>query len=166
MMRAPMIPIAAALALAAACIAGASAAQDGAAPPAADAPRIVDVFPAQSWASLGAEDARAAEPAPVAAPEPEPEPPALDAPIDARPIEPLPFDIAGEWRENGKRIVVLEGGGRTFLLCESRCGVRDAVLPGGELADGYRLKTLGAQGPVIVSRGGTDHELVVPAANP
>ncbi|WP_232453659.1 hypothetical protein [Burkholderia ubonensis] len=161
-----MIPIAAALALAAACIAGASAAQDGAAPPAADAPRIVDVFPAQSWASLGAEDARAAEPAPVAAPEPEPEPPALDAPIDARPIEPLPFDIAGEWRENGKRIVVLEGGGRTFLLCESRCGVRDAVLPGGELADGYRLKTLGAQGPVIVSRGGTDHELVVPAANP
>ncbi|WP_232490520.1 hypothetical protein [Burkholderia ubonensis] len=161
-----MIPIAAALALAAACIAGVSAAQEGAAPPAADAPRIVDVFPAQSWASLGAEDARAAEPAPVAAPEPEPEPPALDAPIDARPVEPMPFDIAGEWRENGKRIVVLEGGGRTFLLCESRCGVRDAVLPGGELADGYRLKTLGAQGPVIVSRGGTDHELVVPAANP
>ncbi len=164
MMRAPMIPIAAALALAATCFAGGSAAQEGAAPPAADAPRIVDVFPAQSWASLGAEDAVAAEPAPVAAPEPEP--PALDAPIDARPVEPMPFDIAGEWRENGKRIVVLEGGGRTFLLCESRCGVRDAVLPGGEVADGYRLKTLGAQGPVIVSRGSTDHELIVPAANP
>ncbi|KVD24486.1 hypothetical protein [Burkholderia ubonensis] len=166
MMRAPMIPIAAALALAAAGFAGGSAAQEGAAPPAAEAPRIVDVFPVQSWASLGAEDAGAAEPAPVAAPEPEPEPPALDAPIDARPVEPMPFDIAGEWRENGKRIVVLEGGGRTFLLCESRCGVRDAVLPGGEVADGYRLKTLGAQGPVIVSRGGTDHELIVPAANP
>ncbi|WP_232459607.1 hypothetical protein [Burkholderia ubonensis] len=165
-----MIPLAAALALAAACFAGGSAAQEGAAPPAADAPRIVDVFPAQTWASLGAEDAGAAEPAPVAAPEPEPEPepepPALDAPIDARPVEPMPFDIAGEWRENGKRIVVLEGGGRTFLLCESRCGVRDAVLPGGEVADGYRLKTLGAQGPVIVSRDSTDHELIVPAANP
>ncbi|KAB0637484.1 hypothetical protein WT67_28550 [Burkholderia stagnalis] len=155
MMRAPLIPFAAALALAAACIAGGSVAQEGA----GHAP-IVDVFPAQSWASLGAEPAPDAPPPPVAAPEPEP--PSLDEPIDAPPVAAPPFDIAGEWRENDQRIVVLEGAGRTFLLCESRCGVRDAVLPGGEIAEGYRLKKLGEQGTVIVARGSTEVELLPP----
>ncbi len=156
MMRAPLIPFATALALAAACVAGGSVAQVGA----GQAP-IVDVFPAQSWASLGAEPARD-EPPPVAAPEPVP--PALDDPIDAAPPPAAapPFEIAGEWRENHQRIVVLEGAGRTFLLCESRCGVRDAVLPGGEIAEGYRLKKLGEQGTVIVARDSTEVELSPP----
>ncbi|EMN1932185.1 hypothetical protein RVV18_006692 [Burkholderia ambifaria] len=152
MMRARLIPFAAALALAAACVAGGSVAREGA----GHAP-IVDVFPAQNWASLGAEPASDSPPPPVA--EPEPEPPSLDEPIDAQPVaEPL-FAIAGEWRENDQRIVVLEGAGRTFLLCASRCGVRDAVLPGGEIAEGYRLKKLGEQGAVTVTRDSTDIEL-------
>lgn len=156
MMRAVLIPLA--LALAAACISGGSAAQGSGGP----AP-IVDVFPAQSWASLGAEPARD-DPPPVAAPEPapEPEPPSLDTPIDAAPAAAVPFEIAGEWRESGQRIVVLEGVGKTFLLCGSRCDVRDAVRPGDEIAEGYRLKKLGEQGTVIETRGSTDVELSLP----
>ncbi|PCE26462.1 hypothetical protein [Burkholderia ubonensis] len=158
MMRAPLIPFAAALALAAACVAGGSVAQEGA----GQAP-IVDVFPAQSWASLGAEPAPDNPAPPVA--EPEPEPPSLDTPIDAPPVAAVPFDIVGEWRQSdprNQRIVVLEGMGRTFLLCGSRCGVRDAVLPGDEIAEGYRLKKLGEQGTVIVTRDSTDVELSPP----
>ncbi|MFP3501932.1 hypothetical protein [Burkholderia sp. SIMBA_062] len=154
-MRAPRSLIAAALALA--CIAGGSVAHERAAP----AP-IVDVFPAQSWTSLGVDPAP-----PAASPEPEPEPatepPSLDDPIDGPPVAPPPpFEIAGEWRENGRRIVVLEGVGRKFLLCEARCGVRDAVLPGGEIAEGYRLKKLGEEGAVTVTRDSTDVELSPP----
>lgn len=156
-MRASLIPFTVALALAAAGVAGGSAAQDG-----ASLAPIVDVFPAQSWVSLGAEPAGDAPPPPAA--EPEPEAPALDAPIDARPAVAMPFDVAGEWRQNGRRIVVLEGMGRTFLLCEARCGVRDAVLPGGEIAEGYRLKKLGEQGAVIVARDSTDVELSLPVS--
>ncbi|WP_175689621.1 hypothetical protein [Burkholderia anthina] len=155
MMRAPLIPIAAALALAGAAFAGGSAAQDG-----AGLAPVVDVFPAQSWVSLGAEPAVDAAPPPP--PAPEPEAPPLDAPIDARPAALVPFDVAGEWRQNGRRIVVLEGMGRTFLLCDARCDVRDAVLPGGEIAEGYRLKKLGEQGAVIVARDSTDIELSLP----
>ncbi|MBN3820793.1 hypothetical protein G3N57_31465, partial [Paraburkholderia sp. Se-20369] len=92
--------------------------------------------------------------------------PSLDDPIDAPPAAAVPFDLAGEWRENGQRIVVLEGAGSTFLLCGSRCGVRDAVLPGGELAAGYRLKKLGNEGAVIVTRDGTDVELSPPVPTP
>jgi hypothetical protein len=159
MMRASLIPIAAALVLAAAGAATGSAAHED-----AGQPPVVDVFPAQSWVSLGAEqapDTPAASP-PVA--EPEPEPPALDAPIDAPPAAPVPFEIIGEWRENGRRVVALEGMGRTVLLCDARCGVRDAVLPGGEIADGYRLKKLGGQGAVIVARDSTDVELSLPVS--
>ncbi|VWD41289.1 hypothetical protein BLA39750_05398 [Burkholderia lata] len=159
MMRAPLIPIAAALALAAACVAGGSAANE---PP--ELAPIVDLFPAQSWTSLGAEAATDAELPPDVAPESDMPP--LDTPIDVPPVASAPFDIAGEWRENGHRIVVLEGAGKTFLLCESRCGVRDAVQPGGEIAEGYRLKKLGKQGAVIVTRGSTDVELSPPVPTP
>ncbi|MBP0714209.1 hypothetical protein ABXK61_12895 [Burkholderia sola] len=156
MMRTVLIPLA--LAVATACLSGGSAAHESGSP----AP-IVDVFPAQSWASLGAEPARDDAP-PVAAPEPapEPEPPSLDTPIDAPPAAAVPFEIAGEWRESGQRIVVLEGIGKTFLLCGSRCDVRDAVRPGDEIAEGYRLKKLGEQGTVIVTRGSADVELSLP----
>ncbi|WP_321790387.1 hypothetical protein [Burkholderia pyrrocinia] len=130
-------------------------------------PRVVDVFPAQNWASLGAEDASAGASAEAVAPEAEP--PALADPIDATPVPtapPMPFEIAGEWREQGQRIVVLDGGGRTFLLCGRRCGVRDAVLPGTEIADGYRLKTLRETGPVVVTRDGADVDLSPPSPAP
>lgn len=53
---------------------------------------------------------------------------------------------------------MLERGGRTFLLCAQACPVRDAVLPGGEIADGYRLKRLG-EAAVIASGNGPDIEL-------
>ncbi|MCA8275638.1 hypothetical protein LGN17_24465 [Burkholderia sp. AU30280] len=133
-------------------------------------PRVVDVFPAQNWASLGAEDASAS--ALAEARVSEAEAPALADPIDtapapSEPSEPsAPFEIAGEWREQGQRIVVLDGGGRTFLLCGRRCGVRDAVLPGAEIADGYRLKTLRETGPVVMTRDGADVELSPPSPTP
>ncbi|WP_252996834.1 hypothetical protein [Burkholderia sola] len=162
-MRTVLIPLA--LAVATACLSGGSAAHEsGSAAHESGSPApIVDVFPAQSWASLGAEPARD-DPPPVAAPEPapEPEPPSLDTPIDAPPAAAVPFEIAGEWRESGQRIVVLEGIGKTFLLCGSRCDVRDAVRPGDEIAEGYRLKKLGEQGTVIVTRGSADVELSLP----
>ncbi|WP_244137275.1 hypothetical protein [Burkholderia pyrrocinia] len=130
-------------------------------------PRVVDVFPAQNWASLGAEDASAGALAEAGASEAKA--PALADPIDAAPAPsapPAPFEIAGEWREQGQRIVVLDGGGRTFLLCGRRCGVRDAVLPGAEIADGYRLKALRETGPVVMTRDGADVELSPPSPTP
>ncbi|MGU7779879.1 hypothetical protein [Burkholderia sp. PU8-34] len=159
MMRAPLIPIATAFVLAAACMAGGSVANER-----AELEPIVDLFPAQSWASLGAETVSDAEPPPDAVPASDMPP--LDTPIDAPPVASAPFDIAGEWRENGHRIVVLESAGKTFLLCDSRCDVRGAVRPGGEIAEGYRLKKLGKQGAVIVTRGGTDVELSPPVPTP
>lgn len=155
MMRRSLIHAAAVLAVAVAA-SGSLAHENG------NPPGIVDVFPAQSWASLGAEDAAAVTPPAEAAP-PVAEPPALADPIDAAPVPVVPFDIAGEWREQGQRIVVLDGGGKTFLLCGRRCDVRDAVLPGGEIADGYRLKALRDTGPVVVTRGGADVELSPPS---
>ncbi|WP_321936923.1 hypothetical protein [Burkholderia cepacia] len=153
MMRRTFIRVAAALAVAAS---GGSLAHES-----VGQPSIVDVFPAQSWVSLGAEDAPLATPDPVEPPAAEP--PALSDPIDAAAAPPMPFEIAGEWRTQGQRIVVLEGDGKTFLLCGRRCGVRDAVLPGGEIADGYRLKTLGETGPVVMTRNGSDIELSPPS---
>ncbi|HDR9756170.1 TPA: hypothetical protein ACK3Q6_005680 [Burkholderia cepacia] len=153
MMRLTFIRVAAALAVAAS---GGSLAHEP-----VGQPRIVDVFPAQSWVSLGAEDAPPGTPDSVEPPAAEP--PALSDPIDAAAAPPMPFEIAGEWRTQGQRIVVLEGDGKTFLLCGRRCGVRDAVLPGGEIADGYRLKTLGETGPVVMTRNGSDIELSPPS---
>ncbi|RAQ16566.1 hypothetical protein DPR02_02285 [Burkholderia cepacia] len=153
MMRLTFIRVAAALAVAAS---GGSLAHEP-----VGQPRIVDVFPAQSWVSLGAEDAPPGTPDSVEPPAAEP--PALSDPIDAAAAPSMPFEIAGEWRTQGQRIVVLEGDGKTFLLCGRRCGVRDAVLPGGEIADGYRLKTLGETGPVVMTRNGSDIELSPPS---
>ncbi|NTX42715.1 hypothetical protein HT749_04775 [Burkholderia cepacia] len=153
MMRLTFIRVAAALAVAAS---GGSLAHEP-----VGQPRIVDVFPAQSWVSLGAEDAPPGTPDSVEPPAAEP--PALSDPIDTAAAPSMPFEIAGEWRTQGQRIVVLEGDGKTFLLCGRRCGVRDAVLPGGEIADGYRLKTLGETGPVVMTRNGSDIELSPPS---
>ncbi|MDN7859173.1 hypothetical protein [Burkholderia cepacia] len=153
MMRLTFIRVAAALAVAAS---GGSLAHEP-----VGQPRIVDVFPAQSWVSLGAEDAPPGTPDSVEPPAAEP--PALSDPIDAAAAPSMPFEIAGEWRTQGQRIVVLERDGKTFLLCGRRCGVRDAVLPGGEIADGYRLKTLGETGPVVMTRNGSDIELSPPS---
>ncbi|WP_414440262.1 hypothetical protein [Burkholderia sp. 22PA0106] len=132
----------------------AAAASAGFAQAIADPPRPVDLFPAQNWAALGVEDAGAAPP--------DGEPPDLAAPIDVASAprqQVMPFSVAGEWREPGQRIVVLEGGGRTFLLCGRGCGVRDAVLPGGEIADGYRLEALDDTGPIVMIRDGVEVEL-------
>ncbi|KVS23980.1 hypothetical protein LGN07_06490 [Burkholderia cepacia] len=153
MMRLTFIRVAAALAVAAS---GGSLAHEP-----VGQPRIVDVFPAQSWVSLGAEDAPPGTP--DSAEPPAAEPPALSDPIDAAAAPSMPFEIAGEWRTQGQRIVVLERDGKTFLLCGRRCGIRDAVLPGGEIADGYRLKTLGETGPVVMTRNGSDIELSPPS---
>ncbi|MDR3386741.1 MAG: hypothetical protein P4L92_06775 [Rudaea sp.] len=165
MKRAPFSPcLAAALAFAVACAAGQGLAQEGQATPGEIAQPMVDVFPAQSWASLGAEPAPAAAPAPVEAPEPEA--PALDAPIEPERTVQAPFEVTGEWRENSRRVVVLEGMQQVFLLCEASCDVRDAVLPGREIANGYRLKSLGPKGAVIVAEDKTEFELLAPGQNP
>ncbi|WP_414449000.1 hypothetical protein AB4851_06940 [Burkholderia sp. 22PA0099] len=139
----------------------AAAASAGFAQASADPSRPVDLFPAQRWASLGAEEAGAAPPVEA--------PPDLADPIDvasAPQQQVMPFSVAGEWRAPGQRIVVLEGGGKTFLLCGHGCGVPDAVLPGGEIADGYLLKALDDTGPVVMIRDGVKVELAPASPTP
>ncbi|MFY3138350.1 hypothetical protein ACOTFF_14055 [Achromobacter xylosoxidans] len=119
---------------------------------------IVDIFPAQSRASIGQKEPVAAEPtadapaggdvaAQVAAAE---SPPAVASP---------PFEIVGEWREQGTHIFVLDGAGRTFILCDSACTIRGTIHPGEEIAEGYRLKSLSGTGVTIVAEDGRSLDL-------
>lgn len=123
---------------------------------------VVDIFPVQQWAMLGAQ----AEPAaPSAAPPEMPaeiDPDAFGGP-EPEAAAPPPFRLTGEWRDaDGLRVVVLEGAPELRLLCERRCDVRGAVQPGGEIAPGYRLKRLAAAAALIVSDDGAEFTLPAP----
>ncbi|TAM03562.1 MAG: hypothetical protein EPN70_13835 [Paraburkholderia sp.] len=135
-----------------------------------DAPAKVDLFPAQRWDALGELAATEIPEMPAqidpnefggadaVAPEPEPEPPAA------------PFAVTGEWREGGRRVVVveaaLEAGPELRLLCERRCDVRGAVGPGDEIAPGYRLKRLTDREALIVDANGDEFSLPTPGLTP
>ncbi|WP_296657333.1 hypothetical protein [Paraburkholderia sp.] len=139
-----------------------------------DVSASVDLFPAQRWDALGELaapeipempaqiDPDAFGGADVAAPEPEPEPAAP------------PFAVTGEWREGGRRVVVLETmlqaapetGPELRLLCERRCDVRGAVGPGDEIAPGYRLKHLTDREALIVDANGAEIALPTPGLTP
>ncbi|MFC5430816.1 hypothetical protein ACFPTO_18725 [Paraburkholderia denitrificans] len=142
----------------------------------------VDLFPAQRWDALGELAAPEIPEMPaqidpdefggadVAAPEPEPEPAAP------------PFAVTGEWREGGRRVVVVEtvlqaaletgpeagpeAGPELRLLCERRCDVRGAVGPGDEIAPGYRLKHLTDREALIVDANGAEIALPTPGLTP
>ncbi|WP_371140962.1 hypothetical protein [Burkholderia cepacia] len=119
----------------------------------------VDLFRAQSPASLVAEPA-AAPLKPPSMPMAPPEPPSATLPSDIPQSKPaLPFDVSGEWNEPDRHVIVLEGMGRMFLLCR-RCGdVRGAVRPGQELAGGYRVKSFDDAAVVLTGPDGRQHRL-------
>lgn len=127
---------------------------------AAAAERVrVDLFRAQSPASLVAEPT-AASIEPPSMPTELPEPPSATLPSDIPQSKPaLPFDVSGEWNEPDRHVIVLEGMGRMFLLCR-RCGdVRGAVRPGQELAGGYRVKSFDDAAVVLTGPDGRQHRL-------
>ncbi|ARL38877.1 hypothetical protein [Burkholderia pseudomallei] len=132
----------------------------------ADARTIVDLFPAQHWAALGAPPAEPEEPREL--PErldPDSFGEAADPAQDSARVAP-PFTVTGEWREGDSRIVVLEGGPEMRLLCERRCDVRGAVGRGDEVAPGYRLKRLTDRDALIVDANGAEFALPLPGAAP
>ena len=81
----------------------------------------VDLFPAQTWT-----------------------PPPPSAPVYTSPPKPppLPFTVSAQWRyEHQAKIVVLNGNGRQYTLC-NRCSVPGHIVPGKMLDAHYRLDTL------------------------
>ncbi|PIB57988.1 hypothetical protein [Pseudomonas sp. 2822-17] len=89
----------------------------------ADTPVVetVDLFPAQTWT-----------------------PPPPVAPVDTSPPKPppLPFTVSAQWRyESQSKIVVLQGNGRQYTLC-NRCSVPGRIVPGKMLDAHYRLDKL------------------------
>jgi hypothetical protein len=127
---------------------------------------VVDVFPTQNWAELGV-DSLASEPAsPPELPD-QIDPASFGGPTDpAADAAPLPFRLSGEWREDGKRILVLDGAPGLRLLCERRCTLRDALQPGGEIAPGYRFDSVGPDGVLIRTDDGATHTLPLPGLDP
>ncbi|PRG18079.1 hypothetical protein [Burkholderia multivorans] len=125
---------------------------------AAERPRV-DLFRAQSPASLVAEPAPVLVEPPLMAMAP-PEPPSATLPSDIPQSKPaLPFDVSGEWREPDRHVIVLEGMGRVFLLCRHCGDVRGAVRPGQALAGGYRVKSFDNATVVLTGPDGRDHRL-------
>jgi hypothetical protein len=83
---------------------------------------MVELFPAQTWT-------------------PPPPPP---IPVDNSPPKPppLPFTVSAQWRyENQAKIVVLQGNGSQYTLC-NRCSVPGRIVPGKMLDAHYRLDKL------------------------
>ncbi|KAF1029353.1 MAG: hypothetical protein GAK40_00528 [Burkholderia plantarii] len=133
---------------------------------------IVDLFPVQDWDTLGGAASSGAQARPPdaggGAGELDATPSLADATEATEAAAALalparaPFEVTGEWRERGHRIVVLDGMGRTFVLCATRCGVSGAIGPGGEIASGFRFATLRGERMVIAADDGTVFELAVP----
>jgi hypothetical protein len=154
-----------AAALAAPLLLGAATGQ--AEPPDAPSRVVIEVFPAQNWAGLGADAP------PIAEPTLAPELPAQVDPdsfgaADAAPpaAAPLPFRLSGEWRDNGRRIFVLDGAPGLRLLCEQRCALRDALRPGDEIVPGYRFEAVRPAGVLIRTEDGATHTLPMPGRAP
>ncbi|WP_141111373.1 hypothetical protein [Chromobacterium haemolyticum] len=119
----------------------------------------VNLFPIQSWTSLR-EEAKPVVPPPDAAPE-------LAASLPSAPPEaaPAPFSVVGEWRQDGQRVLVLEGQGRSFLLC-SGCRMPKALQPGARLAEQYTFKALEAERVLLLDTEGREHSIPLhPLAN-
>ncbi|AYQ92100.1 hypothetical protein EDD84_33185 [Burkholderia gladioli] len=121
----------------------------------------VDLFPEQHWATLGqpaetvsptaeTREAASADVASAAAADSPPE--SMDA----------PFELAGEWRESGRRILVLDGMGQSFVLCATRCEVPGAILPGEAITGAYRFGAVHRGKVVIHADDDTVFELTAP----
>ncbi|AXK61786.1 hypothetical protein [Burkholderia sp. IDO3] len=132
----------------------------GAAEMSAERPRV-DLFQAQSPASLVAEHKPSSTEPPSLPLEP-PEPASATLPADIPQTKPaMPFDVSGEWREPDRHVIVLEGMGRMFLLCGRCGGLRDAVRPGQALAGGYRVKSIDDADVVLAGPDGRPHRLPI-----
>jgi len=118
----------------------------------------VDIFPSQSWESLKGDVSAPAEPispASTAA-----QAPGLDDPIPGPSAADrmaaqttIPFHAVGEWVEGGQRVIVVENGGQTYLLCQ-RCELSEAIRPGGTVAKNYRLRALETERAVLLDPQG------------
>ncbi|NIF63032.1 hypothetical protein F3J11_10010 [Burkholderia sp. Cy-647] len=121
----------------------------------------VDLFPEQHWATLG----RAAETvSPTAETREAASADVASAAAAASPPESMdaPFELAGEWRENGRRILVLDGMGQSFVLCATRCEVPGAILPGETITGAYRFGAVHRGKVVIHADDDTVFELTAP----
>ena len=78
------------------------------------AEEIVDLFPGQPWESL---QLQAASTQGQALPNP-----ALATPLPVpMPEAAEPFTALGEWRQQGQRVLVLQGQSDSYLLCAASC---------------------------------------------
>lgn len=110
----------------------------------------VDLFPAQDLASLAVQPEILSQPS---------EPSLVNEEhllIDTPVLRGAPFSVTGIWREGGRRVVVIEGLGDLFLLCE-RCAARGAIHPGASLAAGYRFERMDRD-QVVLSLPNGDRE--------
>ncbi|MFC5475720.1 hypothetical protein [Paraherbaspirillum soli] len=113
----------------------------------------VDLFPAQSWDSLTQSDM------PDTAAADEMELPELTDALIATDM-PLPFSAVAEWKEGKQRIVVLDGMGKTFVLCRS-CKVPGAVHPGEVIEQQYKLKALNDDDAIFIGPAGKELTLTL-----
>lgn len=134
-------------------------ADSAAASPASLGREIIDVFPVQSWTSIS-----------QIAPAPRPDPAASVEDVAPKQTEPLPpdpplnpFELLGELRDSNTSIFVVGafGSDETYIVCGKGCKVSGAILPGQELAGGYRVKKISPAGLQIVAQDGVAYELPV-----
>ncbi|WP_207001681.1 hypothetical protein [Trinickia mobilis] len=114
----------------------------------ADEGESIDLFPTQSFASLSAA-AQKNEAADIKLITPDEEEEGKEG-VKAETIRPMPFSVTAEWKEGRQRVVVLEGMGQIFLICQA-CSVKDAIRPGKEISGGYQLARLEAAAAVLLT---------------
>lgn len=104
----------------------------------ADALPAVNLFAPQSWASRPAETTGAAPlPTPAGTGQ-------RAAPLPSSSFV-NPFRVTAEWRVPGqKSIVVIEGEGQTYVLCDA-CDVPGHIRPHQTFGSGYQLDEIGSQ---------------------
>lgn len=117
------------------------------------AEEIVDLFPGQLWESL---QLQAASTQGQALPNP-----ALAAPLPVPMPEaaPEPFTALGEWRQQGQRVLVLQGQSDSYLLCAA-CKLPKALRPGAKL-EHYLFKALERDRVVLLDAEGREHAITL-----
>lgn len=115
----------------------------------------VDLFPAQSLASLSP----ASRPPPEQPVPPPPMETVESAPeMSPPPEQPLPFSAVASWKAGSVETFAIEGFGQTFLLCKD-CHVASAIHPGEQLADGYQLKSITHDQATLVAPDGKERSM-------
>jgi|GEM_PF-4712885 len=87
--------------------------------------------------------------------------PPMEAPKSEPPKAETPFKIIGLWREEGHQVVLLDGLGKLFPVSGESGSQKGVIHLGGELAAGYRLKSVSKGAVVLKDAAGKDHTLQV-----